>query len=108
MKNYIETNKENTFIKVEVKYSKGGTALFTHKIEKRGYYIHISPVYRETDDRGVIFEKYTAFSGYKQNLKEIKRDSNKAYDEAVILASSIQNELINLVLSENNLTFLNS
>ena len=34
MKTYLKTNKENTFIKLEVKYSKGGTALFTHKIEK--------------------------------------------------------------------------
>jgi hypothetical protein len=108
MKTYLKTNKENTFIKLEVKYSKGGTALFTHKIEKRGYYIHISPVFRETDDRGVTFEKYTAFSGYKQNLKEIKRDSEKAYNEAVILANNFQNELINLVLSENNLTLLNN
>lgn len=108
MKTYLKTDKENTFIKLEVKYSKGGTALFTHKVEKRGYYIHISPVFRETDERGVTFEKYTAFSGYKQNLKEIKRDSDKAYNEALILANSLKSELINLVLTENNLTLLNS
>lgn len=107
METYLNTSKENTFIKIQVKYTKGGTALFTHKVEKRGYYLHVSPVLRETDDRGITFEKYTAFSGYKQNLNEVKRDSEKAYNEALILKDNFLLQLLELLSNELNITILN-
>lgn len=106
MKTYLNTNKENTFIKLEVKYSKGGTAMFTHKIEKRGYYLHVSPVIRENRENNIIIEMYTAFSGYKQLLNELKRDSPKAYNEAIILKQNYLSGILDILEKENNIIIL--
>jgi len=53
MKQYLKTNKENTEIKIELKYSKGGINYFNNKNELRGYYLLMQPVQRETRENGI-------------------------------------------------------
>lgn len=66
-----------THLKAEVYYNKGGHNVFNGKQEKRGYYISVSPVKRE---RGC--ESYTAWTGLKQCVIEVKRASSKKANEA--------------------------
>lgn len=82
MKKYIATNRvpNATHIKIEVRYGKGGLNYFTYKMEPRGVYVIVTPV--EVKDRGGYqMESYTAFSGTKFCVKELKRKSDKAVQE---------------------------
>lgn len=66
-----------THLKAEVYYNKGGHNVFNGKQEKRGYYISVSPVKIEGG-----WESYTAFTGLKQCVIEVKRASSKKANEA--------------------------
>lgn len=105
MKKYIEL-KEKTInashIKVEVYYSLGGYNYFTHKPEKRGYYISVTPV-TYSNKNGIITEGFAAFTGEKLLLKEVTRQSKKAEAEAEEKAVSIMEKLIRIVCADNNL-----
>lgn len=74
--------KRNNAIDVSVRYSKGGTNWATGMNEKRGYYFSISPVSLSREN-GYTSCSYSAFSGYKTLIREIGRNSKKAYEEAV-------------------------
>ena len=83
MKKYIATNRvfDATHIKVEVGYLKGGLNYFTYKEEPRGVYVSVSPVTLEDRPGGYQTESFTAFSGFKTCVKELKRKSDKAVQE---------------------------
>lgn len=99
MKEYIKTTKENTYLRVEVKYNIGGMNYFTYKDEPRGYYLSVSPVERDGH-----FESYQAFSGIKQCILEVKRQSKKQAEKAEQLAETYKENLINYVLNKNGLS----
>lgn len=65
------------YIKCELYYHLGGQNFFTYKNEGRGYYLSVSPVYRNG-----YTESYIAFSGKKMLVKEVARQNKKAQAEA--------------------------
>ena len=106
MKKYIEI-KENpakvTHLRIELYYRLGGMNYFTGRTENRGYYLSVTPVERRISDGGYTSESCTAFSGIKQNVKEVTRKSKKAEIEAEKLATDVVNNLIDYVLRNNGL-----
>lgn len=62
-----------THIKCELRYELGGINMFTGAKDKRGYYLHVSPV-----TRGDGFERFALFGGNKLLLKECQRKGKKA------------------------------
>ena len=92
MEKYFKTTMADaTDLKVEVYYHKGGSNPFTYKTEKRGIYFSISPVKREG-----IWESYTAFSGTKICVKELKRKSDKSLNEVVSKIEPIIEEVVRM------------
>lgn len=85
MKKYIQTKRMPgaTHIKIEVRYELGGFNYFTYKTEPRGIYISVSPVTLEDRPGGYQMETYTAFSGRKFCVRELKRKSEKALQEII-------------------------
>lgn len=73
-KNYnIKSNNEKwNNLNISIYYSLGGMNYFSGKVEKRGYYFSITP---EEISRG--FHSYTAYSGRKALIKEVKRQTKK-------------------------------
>lgn len=104
MKKYIKV-KENpakvTHLKIELYYDLGGMNYFTGRAENRGYYLSVSPVTRGTSAGGFSSESYTAFTGIKQNIKQVTRKSAKA--EAEKLAADAMDNLIDYVCRKNGL-----
>ena len=86
-----------THIDVEVFYTKGGMNYFTSKNERRGLYLSVQPVKR--GDRMISF---TAFSGVKQFVKEMKMFSQKALNEYVP-DPELEKSLIDHVLEKGNI-----
>ena len=103
MKNYEKIEGSNKELKIEVYYSKGGMNYFTSRVEPRGYYLSVSPVERQNADSPIVFESFAAFSGTKLLIKEVARKSDKAFQEAILLAESKIDELKKYVLEKNNL-----
>lgn len=106
MKKYIEV-KENpakvTHLKIELYYDLGGINYFTGREENRGYYLSVSPVEIGMRDGGITSERYTAFTGIKQNIKQVTRKSAKAEAEAEKLAADAMDNLIDYVCRKNGL-----
>lgn len=105
MTNYIPlplNDMKATHLKVEVYYNLGGFNAFTYKEEKRGYYLSVSPVEKRSRD-GYSYESYTAFTGRKLLIKEVKRKSEKAMLTAIEQANALQRELIEYVCGQNGL-----
>lgn len=98
----LKTTKENTILRVEIYYKVGGSNLFTYKIEKRGYYVSVSPLKVELGD-GYRIESSTMFSGVKQLIKEAARFSQKELDGLTVSAEIVQS-LITHVTTKNGLT----
>ena len=67
-----EDDDRSTHIKCEVYYNKGGVNYFTSKTEQRGYYMSVYPVRRENG-----YEMYVAFTGTKQCIHPVERQSKK-------------------------------
>ena len=92
MKEYTEfipvvNNEDVNNIKVRVFYSLGGINYFTYGHDARGYYLSVFPVKRE--DHGSYTSESTRLgSGYKVLLKEVKRKSEKAENEAINMAKT--------------------
>ena len=105
MTNYIKVSgsDKTNFLRIDMDYSKGGYNYFTYKQESRGYYLHISPVYRENRN-GYTMESYAAFSGIKVLLSEVTRKSNKAESEALKIFETVKDKYINYILDKYNLT----
>jgi len=75
-------------LKIKVYYDKGGMNYFSGKAEKRGYYLSVSPVKRNvsTFNPNLVTEEYAAFSGVKELLLEVQRQSTKAEKQAEDIA----------------------
>ena len=69
----IPTNDALTTIDIELTYQLGGHNPWSYANEKRGIYVSVSPIKREGG-----FKSFTAFSGVKHCIKELKRFSSKA------------------------------
>lgn len=90
--------KYATHLRIDLYYHKGGYNCFTHKEEKRGYYISVSPVARDG-----FLESYTCFTGTKQLIKEVQRKSEKAYKTALESINEFLPGLIDYVCKENKI-----
>ena len=88
MKNYIQKNGYE--LKVEVGYEKGGMNYFSGQESRRGYYLYVYPVQRETIDGRVIVESFVMFKGGKKLLLEVTRQSEKAYKQACSMLEANQ------------------
>lgn len=102
MKKYIplkETASANN-LKVEVYYDKGGFSYVTYKNQPRGFYISVTPVFRE--NRGTFtMEQFGAFSGYKRLVLEVNRFSDKQYNKAVELSKEYEQMMVDRLVAEN-------
>ena len=99
MKKYELIEGSNKQLKIEVYYDKGGMNYFNSKVERRGYWLSIRQVERDTRENGVVIESYGMFSGVKAFLLEVKRKSDKSYEQALALAQGKLPELRDHVLA---------
>jgi len=103
----VETG-DATHLKVEVYYDKGGMNYFTGGTQRRGLYLSVSPVKRTEYEDGGSSESYTAFTGTKQLVKELKRFSDKVLNEAaeefMAQGNETREKLIKHVCNQNNIT----
>lgn len=100
MKNYTKIEGTNYELKTVTYYHKGGMNYFFGGIEKRGYYLSITPVQVERRADGIVIESFSAFSGIKQLLIECKRKSNKIEEQAEQLAISKMFDLEQFVINQ--------
>jgi hypothetical protein len=105
MKKYLKTNKENTEVKIELKYNLGGLNYWNYKTEARGYWLHIQPLKIERQQDCTI-ESYDCFSGYKALILETKRKSDKAYNTALEMLEAKKTEMLEIILTNNNLNLI--
>lgn len=92
----------NSHLKIEVYYNKGGMNYFSGKTDKRGYWLSVTKVMREKSEvTGFTSESFMMFSGGRRMfIHEVKRQSDKAYTQAVELAKPKIEELCEVVLAE--------
>ena len=89
---------------VSVEYNLGGTNYFFGKEERRGYYLHVTPMERkerECQGRSYWTESVAFGTGLKYLLKEVKRASKGAEAEALKLADQNESWLVQQVLDKN-------
>ena len=101
MKKYIpvKTNdKGTTDLRVELTYDLGGYNMFDYTPKARGYYLVVTPVTRQSG-----FESFTAFTGLRKCIKEVKRKSKGAELAAIKDAELVEKAMINHVLTTNKL-----
>jgi hypothetical protein len=98
MRESLPTTTPNKFIIIEVYYNIGGSNYFTGTTEARGYYIVVRP--EEIRDGMRIA---TAFSGTKQLVLAVQRQSPKSLAKAIELASPLRANLISHILAKNSL-----
>lgn len=101
MKKYEPIEGTNKELKIEVFYDKGGINYFNSKNEPRGYWLSMRQVERDRRENGVVIESYGMFSGAKAFLLEVKRKSDKAYEQALVLAEEKVADLKLHVLAKN-------
>ena len=94
-----ELIKDDLSIKTQVYYNKGGANHFSGRTEERGYYLSVSPVKREERDN-IVIESFTAYSGVKMLILPVKRQSDKAYQQAVELAKEKEPALRQRILEQ--------
>lgn len=73
-------------MEVLISYNKGGINYFNSRMEKRGYYIHFTPCHRDDEsykEEGMALISTEMGAGFKMLVSEIKRDSQKAFEEAL-------------------------
>lgn len=92
-KEYIPTNKENTYIKIEVYYHKGDYNI------RRGYYLSVQPIEKEG-----VWEKFTAYTGYMYELFPCERYTKAGRDKAVGLKDGILQSIIERICKEQDIT----
>lgn len=86
-----------THVDIQLYYSIGGMNYFTGNNETRGLYVSASPYTKNS-----FSKSFTAFSGVKQLVKEMKRFNKKTLDE-FILDEKLVDDLLNNVLEKNNI-----
>lgn len=101
MKKYIPVKANNngtTDLRVELTYDLGGYSMVDYTKKARGYYLVVTPVTRQSG-----FESFTAFTGLRTCIKEVKRKSKGAELAAIKDAELIEKALIGRVLASNHL-----
>lgn len=100
MKKYIplKANDKATDLRIELTYDLGGYNLFDYTKKPRGYYLVVTPVTRQSG-----FESFTAFTGLRKCIKEVKRKSKGAELAAIKEAELVEKTMINHVLANNHL-----
>lgn len=88
-------------LKIEVFYDKGGINYFTSGTNRRGYYVAVRVVERKTDN-GFTTESFSMFGGLKRFLLEVKKQSKKAYEQAVAMHETDLESLKQAVLNDPN------
>lgn len=73
--------------KIHLFYDKGGLNYYNNKQEARGYYLSVTPVLREYRGNMVI-EGYQAYSGFKELILPVQRQSDKSAAQAEQMAIS--------------------
>ena len=106
MKEYIKVSGRSDVnnLRIDFDYDLGGMNYFTGRVERRGYYISIMPVYRTVREGGWTSESYTAFTGVKTCLLEVARKSSKKEQEAQKLFEAEKQKYIDYMLKRYNLT----
>jgi len=99
-KQYESIPNTTTELKIQVYYDKGGMNYFSGGVNKRGYYLSVTPVQIERQGNNVMIESYTAFSGIKKLILEVERQSPKSAEKAKELAESSIPELKQYVLNQ--------
>lgn len=92
-------------LEVTVSYSLGGANYWQGTQEKRGYWLHVSPIGIERRD-GFTSKCFTIGSGpkgYKAFLFEVKRRTPKGDAQALALAAAKERDLIEKVLAAGGL-----
>jgi hypothetical protein len=95
---FMGSTSKCTHIDVELYYSKGGMNYFHGKTEARGLYLSAQPL-----EKGDRFISFTAFSGIKQHVKEMKMFTQKALDTFVVDPALIES-MVNHVAEKSGLT----
>lgn len=85
-------------LKIEVFYDKGGMNYYNGNVNKRGYYVSAKVVERN-HERGYTVESFMMFGGMKKFLFEVKKQSQKAYEQAVATYTNGLDELKQAVLN---------
>ena len=101
MKKYIPVKANNngtTDLRVELTYDLGGYNMFDYTPKTRGYYLVVTPVTRQSG-----LESFTAFTGLRRCVKEVKRRSKSAELSAIKEAELVEKQMINHVLTTNKL-----
>ena len=88
-------------LKCEVYYHLGGMSYFTYKTEQRGYYVSVSPVERKDG-----FESYVGFSGIKNCILPVNRQSKKAEETAIAMMDKAIRPLIDYVVNKRGIKLL--
>ena len=93
MSDFYRNIKDNDFQKVSVYYTKGGVNYFSSNVVRRGIYIYFSEVKKEGH-----FERTEVFANnsYKILAKELKRASQKQFNNVVEWVENNQETLFNL------------
>lgn len=73
-------NTDANILEVQLSYNKGGMNYFSGTNEQRGLYLSVTPVNVSRKD-GYSTRSFTAFSGIKMLVKEMKRFSQKTLNE---------------------------
>jgi len=103
MKTYLNTTEENKKVKITLTYDKGGINMFTQKEKKRGYYLAAQPIEIKQYENGINIESFIAFSGVRKCILEVKRKSDKGYNEALKMYENNINELLEYVATKNDI-----
>jgi hypothetical protein len=90
-------NTKANVVRVSVSYNVGGWNYFTGNKERRGLFLHVSPLEIKENSIG-----YVGFSGSKMFVKEMKRYSEKVLKEFVPTDSDVE-YMLGHVLSENEI-----
>src|SRR5579863_7708018 len=94
----LPTKVPNKFLVVDLYYNLGGMNYFTGTSEARGYYLSVTPEERTNGMRIA-----TAFTGTKQLVLAVQRQSPKSLAKAIELAQPLKVNLISHVLAKNKL-----
>ena len=62
---------------------------FNGKVDPRGYWVSVRPVERSITESGLTVESFSIMSGVRHFLLAVKRQSDKAYDQAIALHTEI-------------------
>ena len=90
-------DKGTTDLRIELTYDLGGYNMFDYTPKARGYYLVVTPVTRQSG-----FESFTAFTGLRKCIKEVKRKSKGAELAAIKDAELIEKTMIDHVLARGN------